>query len=279
MTGVVWIGQKAIGIGALGATGVSWLRFMAWALVSVTVVTLAAMTRERNLVYHSVDAMVADVVRARPQNAQAQLAHGASMLEARRFSEAETHLRMALHAPLPLGVSGTIPRSLMHMYLGSSLCAQEKYQDGVEHLGRALVLNPELREVHGLLAEAHLAQGQRREAARHLDHAIAALPDLPPLLVRAAWLFATAPEPEIRNGRRAVIYAERAVRLTAGRDFSALDTLAAAYAESARFGDAVRTVTLAIGLAQASDNTAVLSELYAHQRLYEAGRPLRTEGR
>jgi tetratricopeptide (TPR) repeat protein len=60
-----------------------------------------------------------------------------------------------------------------------------------------------------------------------------------------AWLLATCPDDQIRNGRKAVRFAERAVRLSEGDDKSAsgdiLDTLAAAYAANGKYKDAVRT--------------------------------------
>ena len=56
-----------------------------------------------------------------------------------------------------------------------------------------------------------------------------------------AWLLATSPEASLRDGARAVELAQRAVRLTGGREPDALDTLAAAYAEAGRFAEAVET--------------------------------------
>ncbi len=40
----------------------------------------------------------------------------------------------------------------------------------------------------------------------------------------AAWLLATAPEDDVRDGRTALTYAERAVKLTGGRDPVSLET-------------------------------------------------------
>jgi tetratricopeptide (TPR) repeat protein len=56
-----------------------------------------------------------------------------------------------------------------------------------------------------------------------------------------AWLLATCPDADVRDGRRAVKHAEKAVEMTERKVGGILDTLAAAYAEAGRFDDAVRT--------------------------------------
>jgi tetratricopeptide (TPR) repeat protein len=55
-----------------------------------------------------------------------------------------------------------------------------------------------------------------------------------------AWLLSTCPDENVRNGRRAVTLAEKVAELTERKNGSYLDTLAAAYAETRRFDDAVR---------------------------------------
>src|SRR5438105_13267555 len=56
-----------------------------------------------------------------------------------------------------------------------------------------------------------------------------------------AWVFATAPDASLRNGTRAVELAERALKLAGGINPILYRTLAAAYAESSRFDDAIAT--------------------------------------
>ncbi|HEX3316087.1 MAG TPA: tetratricopeptide repeat protein [Gemmataceae bacterium] len=60
-----------------------------------------------------------------------------------------------------------------------------------------------------------------------------------------AWLLSTCPDNQIRNPRKALRFAERAVRLSETDDTTApgdiLDTLAAAYASVGKFKDATRT--------------------------------------
>jgi tetratricopeptide (TPR) repeat protein len=55
-----------------------------------------------------------------------------------------------------------------------------------------------------------------------------------------AWILAVCPDQKVRNGKKAVEHALEACELTQWRDANYLDTLAAAYAESGSFEEAVR---------------------------------------
>jgi hypothetical protein len=66
-----------------------------------------------------------------------------------------------------------------------------------------------------------------------------------------------------------VALAERAARLTGSRDASVLDILAAAYAESGRFADAVETGNRAQGLAAQQGKRDLSAEIQARVVLYE----------
>jgi protocatechuate 3,4-dioxygenase beta subunit/tetratricopeptide (TPR) repeat protein len=83
-----------------------------------------------------------------------------------------------------------------------------------------------------------------------------------------AFLLATAPDDDIRNGKRAVELAKRATELRPSMP-DTLDTLAAAYAESGDFDKAIETQKKAIEL---HPDHAYFRE---HLRLYEAKQPLR----
>jgi tetratricopeptide (TPR) repeat protein len=90
-----------------------------------------------------------------------------------------------------------------------------------------------------------------------------------------AWNFATAPEPEMRDGSNAVIFAEKAVAETNHTNVPFLDTLAAAYAEIGQFDKAIATQQEAIErLTERNQKQGFTSRL----KLYEAGWPMRDHG-
>lgn len=84
-----------------------------------------------------------------------------------------------------------------------------------------------------------------------------------------AWILATHPAPQYRDGRRAVELAARAVALTDGRHWRALDVMAAACAEVGNFGDASTYAERSLELAPPDLRDAVKERL----TLYRSGKP------
>lgn len=86
-----------------------------------------------------------------------------------------------------------------------------------------------------------------------------------------AWLYATCPNDQYRNGKQAVVLAEKACEATESKLPGLLDTLAAAYAEAGRFPDAVQTQKKALTLATEEQKVSYQVRL----ALYEQGKPFR----
>ena len=118
-------------------------------------------------------------------------------------------------------------------------------------------------------------QGKTREALEQWRDVLRRQPDQVAILNRCAWILATAPDASLRNGSEATVLAERAVRQTQGRDPAILDTLAAAYAESGRFPEAVQTAQTALSQAEALGNTTLAESLQQRVDLYRVGTPYR----
>ena len=243
-------------------------RYVEVVAVAAVVIMFAETTRARNLVYWSDETLWVDTIAKRPANARARIGYGIDLLSAGRFADAERELRVAVALEDNNGRA--------HMNLGSALCAQGNLAEGIPHLERALVLNPDLDEAYGLLGEAYIGAHDHARAKTYLLRGVAALPDNPFLLTRAAWLLATSPYAAVRDGAKAVELAERAVH-TPGGDANVvfLDTEAAAYAEAGRFDDAAAAARGALALARAQNRTPFINELEQHAALFAAHRPLR----
>ncbi len=107
-------------------------------------------------------------------------------------------------------------------------------------------------------ALAHLKKN--REAMGEFAAALLLQPDSPDALDGLAWILSTAPAPEHRNGTEAVPIAERACTLTGRGDPLKLKTLAAAYAETGRFPEAIATLRTATDLAAKGNRPELVSE-------------------
>jgi len=97
-----------------------------------------------------------------------------------------------------------------------------------------------------------------------------------PISVRLAWLVATAPNQELRNGAEAVDLAKAACQKTRYSDPEMLDVLAAGYAEAGQFEAAVQTARKALQLAKSSQQEELAKQIQMRLSLYLAGKPFHT---
>jgi len=93
-----------------------------------------------------------------------------------------------------------------------------------------------------------------------------------------AWILATNPDDNLRNGKEAVDLAERAAAVPDGLDrCSVLDTAAAAYAEVGRYEEAVKLAQEALRLAKKKRRSQATGLLEKALGFYQQGQPFRDE--
>jgi spermidine synthase len=112
------------------------------------------------------------------------------------------------------------------------------------------------------------------EAIAQFQQALQLEPNDPEVQNSLAWLLATCPEASLRNGDKALQLAQRANELAGGKNPVLLRTLAAAFAEAGRFGDAVQSEQKAIELARAAGRQDMVEQFNSELKRYEAGLPL-----
>jgi tetratricopeptide (TPR) repeat protein len=101
-----------------------------------------------------------------------------------------------------------------------------------------------------LRADAYLNMGKHAEAIADFEKALALKEDDQSLLNNFAWVLATSPEDKLRDGARAIKLATKAAEASGYETPHVLSTLAAAYAESGDFENAVKWSQKSIDLAQ-----------------------------
>ena len=235
-------------------------------IVGAVAITLGALTYARNMQFWSDEEIWRDTVEKRPANPRARLNYGIDLYEAGRLPEAERELREAVRLKETSAAA--------HANLGPVLCALGQIDEGIAHLERALALDPEYTTAHANLGEAYASKGDRVHAAHQFARAVEVSPDNPFLLNRLAWLLATSPEDEVRNGPKAVELAQHAVSLTSRLDLMSLETLSAAYAEAGRFEEAVSTGREALAVAERQGNGSA-AQLATRVLMFEARQTFR----
>ena len=231
-------------------------------LAAALVLVLGTETRARNRAYRSEDGLWRDTVAKQPDNQRARVAYGFLMLTTGRFADAEMQLQaaVALNADDPLAQAR----------LGAAQAAQGKLETAVPHLERAAALRPDDVDVHRWLGQAYAMQRRDALAVLHLTRALEVQTSDPALLAALATLLADSSDPSVRNGARAVMFAERAAELTSRRDPRTLDVLAAAQAAAGRFSEAAATASEALPLARAGGDRALVAELEYRAAAYGA---------
>ena len=132
---------------------------------------------------------------------------------------------------------------------------------------------------HYTVGNILVRRGRVGEAIAHFQAALEIRPDFAEAAIHLAWVLATTPQASLRNGARAVELARRGDELSGGHSLEAIGTLAAAYAEAGRFSEAVASAQRGLTSVAAQTNQALLNQIQAQIKLYEAGSPLRDTGR
>jgi tetratricopeptide (TPR) repeat protein len=239
-----------------------------------------------------------------PNDIDAHINLGCVLMAMGKNDEAMGYLKRALQIrPQDAGV---------HLNLGVAFRRQGRLAEAVAACEESLRLNPNQWEAHENLGIVFEQQGKLTAASTHfrlaiehgadpaelqkkreivaveakvqamiahLREAINLQPQEPKAYNNLAWMLATHPDAQFRDGKQAVEYAARAVELTRTNDASKLDTLAAAYAEAGRYGEAVEAAKKAVALVRATNAEPLAREIESRLRLYECKQPFREAAR
>ncbi len=203
-----------------------------------------------------------------PEEGKAHGNLGAVLLRLGRFEESVAHFRKALSAS---------PESAAnHNNLGAALLRTNRASEAALHFEKALKINPEFADARFNLASVFYLRGRTYDAVGQWREGLRSEPDRLSVLTKMAWVLATSPKISVRDGAEAVALAQRAVRLSGARDPEVLDTLAAAYAETGHFAEAIETVQQALDLAVRQGKSSLAPPIRARANLYQARRRYRS---
>jgi tetratricopeptide (TPR) repeat protein len=158
---------------------------------------------------------------------------------------------------------------------GAVLLSKGRIDEAIADLAKALEMQPSDADAHTSLGNALLQKGSLREAIAHYQTALALAPEDPHSRNNLAWILATASDSSIRDGAKALGFAQEAVQLSGGREPLFLRTLAAAYAESGRFSEAIVVTQQAVGIANMQAKPDMVRRLNEDLVLFRGKLPLR----
>jgi len=207
------------------------------------------------------------ILQIEPNEAMAHGSLGAALLKMGQTSGGMAHLQKSLEIE-PKQAS-------VHSSLGVALLETGQPEESLAHLQAALKIDPESGEAHYNLGNTFLRMRRADEALAEYERALQINPDDTEALNNMAWVLATWPDALTRDGNKAVAAAERANTLTNGRSSIVNATLAAAYAEAGRFGDAVANAQRALELAAEEGNGARVDSINAQLAVYRSGAAFR----
>ncbi len=209
-----------------------------------------------------------EAARLRPADAEPEYHAGLVLLRLGRPAEALPHLERSVELDAK--------NAEAQNDLGVALMQTGKLAEARRRFEKAVALNPGLAKAQLNLGNAVYLSGAITEALAHWREALRLDKDNVAALTQVSWALATNPDGAARSGAEAIGLALRAVDLSKGRDAAALDALAAAYAESRRFPDAVATARRARDAAAEQNRQALASAIGLRLELYQRGEAFRT---
>lgn len=165
-----------------------------------------------------------------------------------------------------------------HINLGSAFLSAGEPEEAAEQFRLAVKSDPGSADAHTYLGTVlYYGEGKVQDALAQWQTALELNPKFTLALSQTAHVLAASPAASDRNGAEAIRLAERAVKLSKGQEPVYLDTLAMAYAEDGKFGQAVKTAELAQQLAKRQNLSSVAEDLNQKIAMYENKHAYRDE--
>jgi tetratricopeptide (TPR) repeat protein len=160
-------------------------------------------------------------------------------------------------------------------YRGVAWMQKNVRDKSLADFNRAIQLDSNSQTAYQNRANLWSLQGEFAKAAEDFQRAFELAPKDTTILSNYAWLLATAPDENVRNGKRAVEMARQVCESAGWDQPSLLGNLAAAYAESGDFEKAIKWQTKAVALLKedSAEEAARLALYRNHQPFHQERGP------
>lgn len=188
-------------------------------------------------------------------------------LESGDFRLAQENLALALQQS-PDDAELWNQSGIAHLQLGQLPNAAEQFQE-------SLRLDPGQADAQFNLGMALQLMGRSQDAVVFYRQALEQRPGWTAPMNNLAWILATDTNPDVRDGAEAVRLAQNLIERLGEREPSTWDTLAAAYAETADFPQAISAAEQALRLAEDSSASELADRIQERLAAYRRGQPHR----
>ncbi|MCC9641463.1 tetratricopeptide repeat protein [Rhodopirellula sp. JC740] len=175
------------------------------------------------------------------------------------------------------------------LQLANLYLQDDRPRQAIDMLSGVLDRDPNNASVLRSRGDAYLAVGDHAEAIADYEKALTNLDEdnegdaiiLPSVLNNLAWVLATSPKDDVRNGARSLELGLRAVELTKEEEAHILSTLAAGYAETGDFENARKWSEKAVEAAKkeieegADEESVQINQLQEELDSYKSEKPWR----
>ena len=173
-------------------------------------------------------------------------------------------------------IAVTSDNDVAHANLADLLLRRGHLEGAISHCEEALRIQPRNADAENNLGLALLQKGDETDAALHFKKCLEITPDHMNAAPNLAWILATSPNSSTRDGPKAVELAEKVHRRAGHPNAIVLRTLAAAYAETGRFSDAIEAAEQAMEIARVTGNEGLVIDLERNIAAYRLNHPLRS---
>jgi tetratricopeptide (TPR) repeat protein len=192
-----------------------------------------------------------------PDQPQAILLRAMIAAQSGNFGRAITDMQTLIHSD-PTNTE-------YRLRLATFYNADKRPRKAIQLLDDVVRDEPKNAEALQARADANLSISKQKEAIEDYEKSLKLEGDNTGVLNNLAWVMATSPEADLRNGKRAIELATKACELTKYEKPHIISTLASAYAEAGDWDNAVKWSSKAVELGEGEIKDQLKQELKSYQ--------------
>ncbi|UCE60747.1 MAG: tetratricopeptide repeat protein [Phycisphaerales bacterium] len=162
-----------------------------------------------------------------------------------------------------------------HYNFGAFLAGQGRDEEARRALEQTLELDPTFPDAGYRLGVVLLKLEEPGRAITAFEEVLERTPNDPRANAKLAWVLATCRIDDLRDGSRALNLARRAIEKDDGENLANLEALAAAFAETGEYADAIATLERALADETHQSRPEAIQRLRLRLESYRAGQPVR----